>query len=257
MKDRVLPAVVMILVVAMAIGAHVVTGIPFVLALVIAVGFVCWLELERLTPTAKSEAKCVSLQRGIINAGIFAAIICWLIPGDTVLFSAVVPNGLIVIVLIMISTIILENTIAWAIGSMWRKLKKKFGLKPPRPAYPVYSPNKTVVGSAAGVIGGITLGIWLVIALCGEATAEFRALLIVLVCMTPPFAEWGDWLESRMKRKVGVKDSNELVLLDDGLLWHLTHALGGHGGFVDRTDAMFFCLVWAMLPIGIYRLIVG
>ena len=49
--------------------------------------------------------------------------------------------------------------------------------------------------------------------------------IIFLGFITGFFSQFGDFLESYFKRKIGVKDSSKLLL--------------GHGGFLDRFDSMF------------------
>ncbi|MCB0345506.1 MAG: phosphatidate cytidylyltransferase [Bdellovibrionales bacterium] len=90
---------------------------------------------------------------------------------------------------------------------------------------PRISPNKTLSGALAGLIGAIgggVLGGYLLaihpnLALCAGMGLGAGAL-----------AELGDLVESLMKRIYGVKDSGSL--------------LPGHGGLLDRLDALLFAL---------------
>jgi CDP-diglyceride synthetase len=254
-KSRVLPAIVMILVVSVFVVANVLTGWPLVAALIIMVAVLCYLECKSLEGHKRNtRARClVANQFGIVIAGTCACLVYSVLLNDSVMLGSIaVPRSLVVILLVIISTTLLENTISWFVGSRWSKVASR----KPRPAYPVYSPNKTVVGVVFGVGLGAVIGVVLVTALSGQMEPGFYALLVILAITTPPLAEWGDWIESRMKRHVGVKDSNSLIINgDDGLLCRLERSMGGHGGLMDRTDSMFFCLAWSLPPVLIYTLL--
>lgn len=85
--------------------------------------------------------------------------------------------------------------------------------------WPRVSPKKTWSGTVAGWVGA---GIF------GAAIAqqvELSAMVGALLAMVLAFAgQMGDILESAMKRRVGIKDSSNLI--------------PGHGGFLDRLDAL-------------------
>ncbi len=90
---------------------------------------------------------------------------------------------------------------------------------------PDISPNKTVEGLAAGVVGG-TLAFW-VAGLYQDWFAGLDALAIgFLVAITAPL---GDLFESALKRDLEVKDTGRFF--------------GPHGGVLDRLDAVFFTVV--------------
>jgi CDP-diglyceride synthetase len=259
MKNRVLPAIVMIAVLGLAVVGNILIAVPFVALLVILTALLCLVELgecafaplgSRAEDAVAAQGAIVIMGTGVVLAGIL------LVPGDTVytlplIGDLTVPNQVTVVLFIMISSIIFENTIAWAIGSVWSKTKRRLNLPPPRSAYPRYSPNKTLVGSLVGVLGAIFLGLLTVEALSANMSQDFHILLIALACLTPPLSECGDWLESRMKRQCNVKNSNSPIVerQSHGLFYHLEKSLGDHGGFLDRTDSLFFCLTCSLLPI--------
>jgi phosphatidate cytidylyltransferase len=92
-----------------------------------------------------------------------------------------------------------------------------------RPLAPAISPKKTLEGAIAGLVaGGIVLP-WLGRAwLDGGSTA-----LLVLVGITlAGLGIVGDLFESLLKRSAGVKDAS--------------HLIPGHGGILDRIDALLF-----------------
>lgn len=103
-----------------------------------------------------------------------------------------------------------------------------------RPLIPRISPNKTVEGA----IGG--LGAAAVAALgCSSAfQLDLRPSVAVLMGIAlGAVGMLGDLAESMIKRQVGVKDSGTLI--------------PGHGGVLDRIDALMFALVaaWMLIPV--------
>ncbi|MBE1282341.1 MAG: phosphatidate cytidylyltransferase [Rhodobacteraceae bacterium] len=84
--------------------------------------------------------------------------------------------------------------------------------------WPAISPKKTWSGTAVG---------WVAAALVGAIAAAMldRGIGLVLVSVLVSMAsQAGDIVESALKRRVGVKDSSNLI--------------PGHGGFLDRFDGM-------------------
>jgi phosphatidate cytidylyltransferase len=90
---------------------------------------------------------------------------------------------------------------------------------------PSISPNKTVEGLVAGLIGG-TMGFWF----AGLYQDWLSGLdgLIMGICIAS-IAPVGDLFESMVKRDLGVKDTGR--------------AFGPHGGLLDRLDAVLFTIV--------------
>jgi len=117
---------------------------------------------------------------------------------------------------------------------------------------PAISPKKTWEGAIASVVASVIVG-WLWIEHAPEISAfllrhgliERRdgifssqqlpplASIIVLSAVVNVAAQLGDLVESLIKRGAGVKDSGSI--------------LPGHGGMLDRIDAMLFAVpvVWA------------
>lgn len=92
---------------------------------------------------------------------------------------------------------------------------------------PTISPNKTWAGLAGGMLGALGLG-WMLMRFAG--LDPFLALSSPLLAV---LAQAGDFYESWLKRRAGVKDSGTL--------------LPGHGGVLDRLDGVVTSLPIAAL----------
>lgn len=95
---------------------------------------------------------------------------------------------------------------------------------------PRISPKKTWEGFAGGIAGSVI--VWLILVLTGLFT--FDALFAILCGgLVAVLGVFGDLIESRIKRGVGVKDSGNLI--------------PGHGGMLDRCDSLIFGCITAQL----------
>ncbi|WP_343353917.1 CDP-archaeol synthase [Helicobacter mastomyrinus] len=94
---------------------------------------------------------------------------------------------------------------------------KAFGKTPFCPT----SPKKTLEGVICGVIFGVAFGSIVGIGTCGNFLYSLGITFVVALS-----AVFGDLFESYLKREAGVKDSGSL--------------LPGHGGVLDRLDAILF-----------------
>jgi phosphatidate cytidylyltransferase len=121
-------------------------------------------------------------------------------------------DGLVIDVLV---ATFIGDTAAYAGGRLWGR----------RPLAPDLSPNKTVEGLVAGILGA-TAAFWFA-GLYQDWLSGIDALLIGLIVAI--FAPLGDLFESAIKRDLEVKDSGRLF--------------GPHGGVLDRLDAVFFTIV--------------
>jgi len=93
--------------------------------------------------------------------------------------------------------------------------------------WPTISPKKTWSGTLAGWIGAAIVGA--VFAALGHG----NLLLILLSPLIALAGQMGDIGESWLKRRAGVKDSS--------------HLIPGHGGFLDRFDALIGATVAVVL----------
>ncbi len=104
-------------------------------------------------------------------------------------------------------------------------------IKKSRP-FPHISKNKTWEGTTLGLATSIGL-----VAIMMAVRGAFATEWMYLFC--GPLAVIGDLFESYMKRKFGVKDSNE-ILIKNKFFSYVELAVGGtegHGGFLDRIDS--------------------
>jgi phosphatidate cytidylyltransferase len=92
------------------------------------------------------------------------------------------------------------------------------------PLAPLISPNKTLEGLVAGVLGG-TLAFWAAGLYQDWLTGPHALLMGALVALAAPV---GDLFESMIKRDLEVKDTGRLF--------------GAHGGVLDRLDAALFTI---------------
>ncbi|WP_199262545.1 phosphatidate cytidylyltransferase [Paracoccus binzhouensis] len=117
----------------------------------------------------------------------------------------------------VVGTVVLSDVLGYFVG---RKLGG------PR-FWPAISPKKTWSGTIAGWVGALLLGLVLLVAgLAGWAVLVAGPLVAVA-------GQFGDIAESWLKRRVGAKDSSELI--------------PGHGGALDRFDAMSGALLLALV----------
>jgi phosphatidate cytidylyltransferase len=88
---------------------------------------------------------------------------------------------------------------------------------------PSISPSKTWEGLAGGVVGALAVSLALIPLWTGLGPAQALGVAAIVAVLAP----LGDLVESLIKRELGVKDSGRL--------------LPGHGGMLDRLDAIIFC----------------
>lgn len=104
-----------------------------------------------------------------------------------------------------------------------RFLRKRF----PRPFAPTVSPNKTLVGAIGGLVGGLVAAVILYFAYNAVAgdfanMGVWLPVYLGIGLLAAAATEFGDLLESAIKRKVELKDMGKIM--------------PGHGGVLDRVD---------------------
>lgn len=104
----------------------------------------------------------------------------------------------------------------WLYDSMAYSVGKLIGKTP---IFPKVSPKKTIEGTVGGSV--ITLSIMYVL---NRYWLQLEPNALLLAGVVIFFATFGDFVESYMKRKLGIKDSGNLI--------------PGHGGILDRFDSI-------------------
>jgi phosphatidate cytidylyltransferase len=118
-------------------------------------------------------------------------------------------------VLLLIATIVISDSAQYYTGRAFGK----------RPLAPTISPKKTIEGAIGGVLFG-TLFMALALPLVFPLTPLL--LRVLLGAAVVVFGIVGDLFESRLKRLADMKDSS--------------HLIPGHGGVLDRIDALLFAI---------------
>lgn len=160
---------------------------------------------------------------GLIYISLPIAMLVWL---RAVYFQSPVPFTDRMLVLMIIGSIWINDTMAYVVGS----LIGRTSLTP-------VSPKKTWEGTVGGII--LAIGVmWLLgwLLRSEPAVGLFSPVIwLVLAALVSIVGTFGDLLESKLKRMAGVKDSG--------------HIMPGHGGFLDRFDSLLVAtpFAWAYL----------
>lgn len=127
-------------------------------------------------------------------------------------------------IILIFAVTMLTDTLAYLVGSAFRGPKLA----------PKISPNKTISGAVGGLLGGVLGAILVFVVISNYAGWQpilstfklewWHFMLIGFVGSA--IGQAGDLFESYLKRKSAVKDSGTI--------------LPGHGGMLDRIDAMTF-----------------
>ncbi|MGT2911518.1 phosphatidate cytidylyltransferase [Streptococcus cameli] len=94
------------------------------------------------------------------------------------------------------------------------------------PLMPKVSPNKTIEGFIGGIVSAILVATVFLLIKKEVAVSYSLPTMLGLVAIFSVFAQFGDLVESAIKRHFGVKDSGKII--------------PGHGGILDRFDSLIF-----------------
>lgn len=136
-------------------------------------------------------------------------------------------------VILLFLVVMLTDGAAFVFGILFKRWL-------PQKLAPEISPNKTVVGGAGGILGGIAGAILAYFIYFGfnnigafAVDLKMLGAFALIGFITSVAAQGGDLFESAIKRKCNIKDMGKL--------------LPGHGGVLDRFDSMLFSGLVVML----------
>lgn len=120
--------------------------------------------------------------------------------------------------------VLLALFIVWAtdIGAYTIGMKKG-----KRKLAPAVSPNKSVEGFFGGILSAVLVAVLFMLVRRSAIPYGFLTM-VPLVAIFSAVAQFGDLVESAIKRQYGVKDSGTVI--------------PGHGGIFDRFDSVIFVL---------------
>lgn len=116
------------------------------------------------------------------------------------------------------------DVFAYLVGSRYGKRK----------LLPAVSPNKTLLGSAAGMAAAVAFCLLYALVLSKlKAVSVNYGLLLVYAVIANVLAQFGDLSMSVVKRITGIKDFGTLI--------------PGHGGLLDRFDSLIFVVPFTLI----------
>jgi phosphatidate cytidylyltransferase len=239
---------------------RVVSGVALAVAALVAIRFLPVVPLRVLAclVAALAAKEYLEIVESPIRAVVLVVAMCWVISGAAVPSSLVIltmgllwvaaevlisnhtiqqastgvlaavyigmPLGMLVAVhsryqwpatLLLLGTIVVSDSMQYYTGRLLGR----------HPLAPAISPKKTIEGAVGGVIFGTAF-----MTLVGARVLPFSGYgqLITLGLLVVVFGICGDLFESRLKRTAGVKDSSSII--------------PGHGGVLDRIDALLFAV---------------
>lgn len=163
---------------------------------------------------------------------------CFIVVINHIDYLAGVQYFSLIFIILIFAVTMLTDTFAYLIGSKIRGPKLA----------PSISPNKTISGAVGGLLGGI-VGAMLVLGLA-KVVPDLNSSLVmyslswwqflIMGFILSVFGQAGDLFESKLKRIAGVKDSGTIF--------------PGHGGMMDRVDAMTFVVAVTFVWIFIFMI---
>lgn len=218
-------------------------GIPFLILMLAATLGLCleWSRLHRWRDTAPATivlivAACGSVVAAGLDQGVIALailglslpVLLWVVPRDGpatgVLGLPYVGAGAAALTWLRADDAVGREDMFFLLFLVWASDVGAYMagrlIGGPRLA-PAISPNKTW----SGAIGGLCTAVGVALAICFmiQAPGSIVASVLMAACLGV-VAQAGDLFESAIKRQVGAKDSG--------------HIIPGHGGLLDRLDAL-------------------
>jgi len=179
-------------------------AVPAPLSIVLlAIIVIAWLSFEVLRQARTFEQAAIDLVAPIYVGAPLGMLVA--------LQNLTGPKG----TLLLMATIVVSDTAQYYTG-------RAFGR---RPLAPTISPKKTVEGAIGGVLIATAFMAIAMTFLFPATPVVVRVLLGLVVVF---LGITGDLFESRLKRLAGMKDSS--------------HLIPGHGGVLDRIDALLFAI---------------
>lgn len=123
-----------------------------------------------------------------------------------------------------IEVVLLALFIVWATDIGAYMIGRKFGK---HKLIPSVSPNKTVEGAIGGIVCAVVVALIFTLVLPSQVHFGYdKGLILVFAALFSVVGQFGDLVESSIKRHYEVKDSGNI--------------LPGHGGILDRFDSLLF-----------------
>ena len=119
--------------------------------------------------------------------------------------------------------VLLALFIVWATDSGAYLVGRRYGV---RRLAPHVSPNKTVEGSLGGIASAVLVTFIFMLLDRNIAAPHHMFVMLLFTVFFSIAGQFGDLVESAIKRHFGVKDSGKFI--------------PGHGGVLDRFDSMLF-----------------
>ena len=141
----------------------------------------------------------------------------------------------LILIILIVAITMLTDTFAYLVGSK---------LRGPKLA-PSISPNKTISGAVGGLIGGMAGAMilyWVVTLIPAlNSVIEMQGIVwwhfLIVGLIGSVLGQIGDLFESKIKRVANIKDSGNIF--------------PGHGGMLDRIDAMIFVIIFVFIFISL------
>ncbi|MBD65139.1 MAG: hypothetical protein CME62_08030 [Halobacteriovoraceae bacterium] len=184
------------------------------LALIMHIVLLGYLFIEKL----ESKKFLTSLKSLSVLSGVF--ILIPMLSMSQVLFHK---QWISLLLLLMIFNISVD-TGAWFVGKNFGNTK----------LWPKISPKKTL----KGFIGGSVIATLMATLISFYAFGKISLGIILGFLILSFLAQFGDLIESKLKRQVGIKDSSQLI--------------PGHGGIYDRLDSLLFVCPFYVLFLHLY-----